>query len=433
MTDTPKGIKITTKLLFPAFACGAATLASAGVIYSDLQNLAIPKNNDGIYLNVVTGATGVAPIDGWHVNPTFGGINFYNNSTFQPLREGNTGIDKLRNIATGGLISSVSTNFATGMGVSFDHLGTTFTAGSEGYIGFSVKNGITNYGWMRVVFTGTGTPVIKDWAYDTSGGSLAAGNVIQSGSTYTLDSTSQSFALGSAITGANSVIKIGANTTTLSATNTYTGNTTVSAGTLALSNSGSITNSTSIAVASGAILDVSAVSSNWTVGAGQTLTGGGGVTGNTTIAGTHNSGDAGVGSQAIAGTLSYANGSIFEWDLNASSTSSGFDTVSATGSIDVGTTGTVFKIIFGSTALSDITTGNGFWNPVGGSQTWSFADIFGKAFTSGAFQSVATNHDVSNYGSFTISGSSLTWSAVPEPTSALVAILLGAGLLRRRR
>ena len=409
----------------------AATLASAGVIYSNLQNLAIPKDNDGIYLNVLTGATGFAPFNGWHVNLTFGGINVYNDSTFQPLRVGNTGIDSLRNIATGGLISSVSTNFATDMGVSFDHLGTTFTAGSEGYIGFSVNNGVTNYGWMRVVFTGTGTPVIKDWAYDTSGGSLAAGNVIQSGSTYTLDSTSQSFTLDSAITGANSVIKISANTTTLSATNTHTGNTTVSAGTLALSSSGSVANSTSIAVASGAILDVSAVSGNWTVGAGQTLTGGGGVTGNTTIAGTHNAGNSGVGSQAIAGNLNYANGSIFEWDLNTSSTSSGFDSVSATGSIDVGTAGTVFKVIFGATALANITDpGNAFWSTT---QTWSMAAIFGKAFTSGAFQSVATNQDVSSYGSFTISSSSLTWSAVPESSTALAGILLGAGLLCRRR
>jgi hypothetical protein len=36
-------------------------------------------------------------------------------------------------------------------------------------------------------------------------------------------------------------------------------------------------------------------------------------------------------------------------------------------------------------------------------------------------------------GSFSLSGTTLTWSAVPEPTSALAGLLLGAGLLRRRR
>jgi uncharacterized protein (TIGR03382 family) len=37
------------------------------------------------------------------------------------------------------------------------------------------------------------------------------------------------------------------------------------------------------------------------------------------------------------------------------------------------------------------------------------------------------------YGSFSISGSTLTWTAVPEPTSALAGLLITAGLLRRRR
>ena len=41
--------------------------------------------------------------------------------------------------------------------------------------------------------------------------------------------------------------------------------------------------------------------------------------------------------------------------------------------------------------------------------------------------------DVSTQGSFAINGSSLTWTAVPEPSSALAGLLVGAGLLRRRR
>jgi hypothetical protein len=38
-------------------------------------------------------------------------------------------------------------------------------------------------------------------------------------------------------------------------------------------------------------------------------------------------------------------------------------------------------------------------------------------------------------GNFTMSGNTLTWNytAVPEPTTSLAALLLGAGLLRRRR
>ena len=36
-------------------------------------------------------------------------------------------------------------------------------------------------------------------------------------------------------------------------------------------------------------------------------------------------------------------------------------------------------------------------------------------------------------GSFTLTGSNLSWSAVPEPSSAQAGLLLAAGLLRRRR
>jgi autotransporter-associated beta strand protein len=237
-----------------------------------------------------------------------------------------------------------------------------------------------------------------------------------------------------------SLTKNGSGTLTLSGANTYSGATTITTGTLALSGSGSIANNSTVAVASGATLDVSAVTGgNWSLASGQKLTGAGGVTGATTIAGTHNAGDAatnaGVGSQAFSSSLTYADGSIFEWDINASSTSTGFDTVSAGGNIVVSTTGTVFKVVFGATALADVTnTNNAFWNTIPyGTQTWNMYDIFGQAFSSGAFQSVVTSTDVSEFGSFTITGTTLTWTAVPEPTSALAGLLLTAGLLRRRR
>jgi hypothetical protein len=36
-------------------------------------------------------------------------------------------------------------------------------------------------------------------------------------------------------------------------------------------------------------------------------------------------------------------------------------------------------------------------------------------------------------GSFSVSGNSLTWSAVPEPSNLLAGILAASALLRRRR
>ncbi|MCX6880054.1 MAG: hypothetical protein NTW21_40565 [Verrucomicrobia bacterium] len=107
-----------------------------------------------------------------------------------------------------------------------------------------------------------------------------------------------------------------------------------------------------------------------------------------------------------------------------------YDIVGADGAITVDTSNTTFKIVFGDNV--DMT--DDFWSKPYVTHTWAMTSIFNKAFvgTSG-FTTVATSRDVSQYGSFTISGTSLVYSTVPEPTSALAGLLLGAGLLRRRR
>jgi fibronectin-binding autotransporter adhesin len=213
---------------------------------------------------------------------------------------------------------------------------------------------------------------------------------------------------------AATLIKAGLGTLELTADNSYTGLTNVSAGTLIINGNQS--------------LAVGAVSVT------GKLTGSGTVGGATTInsAGIHNAGnptvDGGVGTQAFSSSLNYANGSIFEWDLNANDNASGFDTVSAVGNITVGTS-TVFKVVFGTEV--DLT--KAFWSTPHSTKEWSMESIFGKDFNSGSFSSVVSTANPATQGSFSITGSSLTWTAVPEPTSALAGLLITAGLLRRRR
>jgi hypothetical protein len=191
---------------------------------------------------------------------------------------------------------------------------------------------------------------------------------------------------------------------------------------------------TAVALGATLVVDGDNSSADGAVSVTGKLTGSGTVGGATTInsGGTHNAGDptvaGGVGSQAFSSSLNYANGSIFEWDLNANSTSSGFDTVSATGNIDVGTA-TVFKVVFGA----GVDLGSSFWSTPSTTESWSLASIFGKAFNSGAFSSVVSTADPITRGSFSITGTHLTWTAVPEPSSALAGLLITAGLLRRRR
>ena len=219
--------------------------------------------------------------------------------------------------------------------------------------------------------------------------------------------------------GALSLTKTGGATLTLTGANTYTGGTNVNAGTLVINGNQS--------GATGAV----------TVAGGATLKGAGTVGGATTINGTHAPGVLGTpGQQTFYSTLNYGAGSIFEWDLNASASNTGtsnqgtYGQVVANGTVS-GTS--VFNVVLGSNSFSDA-----FWDT---NKTWSniFAGTSAPAnlasiFTTFGGTNVASDGTVAGQGAFTFNGSNtLTWTAVPEPTTALAGLLLGAGLLRRRR
>jgi autotransporter-associated beta strand protein len=229
--------------------------------------------------------------------------------------------------------------------------------------------------------------------------------------------------------------KVGAGTLTLTGTNTYTGATIISGGTLKLGSTGSIAASSSI-VANG-VLDVSDVAS-FTVGAGQSLGGSGTVVGNVGVSGTLAAGNS-PGVLTVNGALTFNADSVFSWELDTLAadpeTNRGiaYDGINA-GS--VGGSGAVFSIVLAGTQ----SFGDSFW-----SQTRTWSDIFksvdgssilgdwATAFASLTFSNELGAIDPAGYGSFSLSGNSLTWSAVPEPSSILAGLLLGAGLLRRRR
>jgi hypothetical protein len=103
--------------------------------------------------------------------------------------------------------------------------------------------------------------------------------------------------------------------------------------------------------------------------------------------------------------------------------------VAANGSV---TGASKFEILLGGNSFSDP-----FWNT---NKSWT--DIFSKEsgsatlqtiFTSFGGSGVDTNGAVANRGQFSFTGDTLQWSAVPEVSNLLAGILLGAGLLRRRR
>lgn len=136
----------------------------------------------------------------------------------------------------------------------------------------------------------------------------------------------------------------------------------------------------------------------------------------------------------VNGASTFNNGSIFSWDIDSAGTS--YDKPVSSNILGEATAGdAVFRIV-----ASDALITQNFWNAT---KTWS--DIFTTDGTS-AIADWATlfGNPVSVVnssftpitpagGSFSVSGNTLTWTAVPEPTTALAGLLLTAGLLRRRR
>ena len=302
-------------------------------------------------------------------------------------------------------------------------------------------------GSIGATMTGSGAITVAGGGliYNSTG-TITGGTLAGSASGELVLHTPQALSLSSTAIvnngGATALTKSGGSTLTLGATNTYSGTTTVAGGTLTLGASGSIASSPLISVKSGATLNVSAVSGGWTAQGSsssnrQTLTGAGGVTGATTIGGfgTHNAGDGGVGSQAFSDNLTYASGSIFEWDL-AGNTNSGPRNEVTTLSMSPAHSPLPRMRCSGSSRTPDwISTTTSGTAPALGPTSSARArpPAIGATPPFPFITSSGSLQDSSTQGSFTISGTSLTWTAVPEPTSALAGLLITAGLLRRRR
>ena len=297
--------------------------AAADTLYSNFQNLTIPATFDGLYLDV-DGTNGSStdmqtPVAGWDINPFFGGQAVANSPAFQPVRLGTTSLSTLANLEVGDVVG-VGNVFSTfqqsgggaGYGGSETHLGSSFIANTEGYLGFRLND---NYGWMRVVFTDNASgAVIKDWAYDNSGTAIVVGRIQQAaavGNTQLVTlspATGESISLGSALTNSgvggsvvNRVEKTGLGIASLTGNNTYSGGTILSNGTLLVNNtSGSGTGSGAVVVTGG------------------TLGGTGSIAGAVTLNGGTLAPGASIESLAVGGDLTFATGTTFAYEMNHS-------------------------------------------------------------------------------------------------------------------
>ena len=418
--------------------------SSAGLIYSNLQDISIPANFDGVYLNVETGAwntNGMSPVAGWDINPFFGGSAIWNAPAFQPVRAGTTGTSAVLNLATGTAVNGSSV-FSTAVqgpggqnvggpayGASETHMGNgagQFVSGSEGYLGFQLNG--TNYGWMRVVFTdNAGGALIKEWAYDDSGAAIAVGNITNTGSVVTASTTFGDYNVTSVITDAlatpTSLVKTGAGTTNLNGANTYTGTTTVTTGRLNVNGS-------------------TAAASTVTVNTGTTLGGDGVINGDVTLDGALRAGQGGSTDRSleIAGTLTGNTGSSMVFTITDESSHDQL----IVGSVDLtninlvieSLSDTSFTILPSGDGANFLTNGASYYQLIDGTTTGMFANVTetmssGELYNLGltGTQYVTTWFDQR----FWVAEGSTYLVAIPEPSLTLLGSLGALLLLRRRR
>lgn len=214
------------------------------------------------------------------------------------------------------------------------------------------------------------------------------------------------------------VNRSGTGVVTFEGTNNYTGATTVTAGTLLIN--GSTHASSAVSVAAGTLtgVPVAMIGGNGTINGTLTLAG-------ESDSGFKNGGVLSPGSAAgdiqtlNAGTTTWNGGSI--WDFDLSSIDNTSDKLNITGDFVKGS-GSVFEF--------DFKESTPFWG-----ETYVLAQWSGSLtdFLESDFSYTGLGAGSYNDSFFAITGSTLTFTAIPEPTTALAGILLAAGLLRRRR
>ena len=156
------------------------TFSHGAVVAFANQNISIPSNFEGIYVNLETGATSTAPATGYDINFFFGGLGISNDAddaagapSVQFLRVGVGNFDAAKNSAYNDTIDGSSASYSTGFGGSGSpnsHLGggvNQFPEGSKGFLGFSLDiGGNTHYGFMEVTLTNNGSGIIHSWSYE---------------------------------------------------------------------------------------------------------------------------------------------------------------------------------------------------------------------------------------------------------------------------
>jgi len=413
-----------------------------------------------------------------------GAINFTNNGTLAhagPTSQNRTLVLTGTNTGANTLTPAIANNGAGGI-VSLNKTGTGnwILAGSNTYNGTTaVSAGALQSAKDAALSTTSGVTVTNPGStlgVNFGGGSdyseaqvvtLLAKTTYSANATgiFAFDTTNGNGTYGTAFAKTSGLAKLGANTLTLTANNTYNGTTTISSGTLLVSGAGSINKTTGINVASGSTLRYnSTVAYTGGAIANSGVIAGSGNLGTTVLGGSGSIDPGNSPGILTAGSTNPTSGLDYNFEFtlkNANptwnnSSASGNDVLRLTGgtpfSSALGGTNTISLYLnVGSLAANDVFTG-GFYTDASSS---FLSSISGAQFryylynASGGTTYNGLNYDLyagsltfnvatvslsADFGSGLINGYSMQFTAVPEPaTWALLAFSLTTVMVMRRR
>jgi autotransporter-associated beta strand protein len=449
-------------------ALGSQALTFNGGTRLIIGNGVTVSNNIVIGANSGTAGNGLIQVDGAMTGTVSGSITI-NNAAAAGAHFATTGggILNLTGPITQGVgVSRVSQRTGTvvysGGGTGYTELGVTGTAR------LGANNGLATTALVNIGGSGDGTLDLAGFNQSVTGVAKSTNAATIGNSSTSADSTltttgTSTFAgtivdtLGS---GTRKVsLTVNGGSLTLSGTNTYSGATTVAAGTLAIAGAGTIANSPRIEINSSTSLDVTAVTgSTFTLGASQTLAGGGTViaTGKTVnLAGTLAPGASPGTITQNGGTLQLAVAGDYNWQIQDALGVAGtaYDTTNlingATLDLSLLSAGNTFNINLWSLASigPDV---NGNATNFDNTQNYSWTlfstgtaisgfstDVF--TINTSAFNGTNGFTNSLGIGTFNVGladGNTdlvLNFTPVPEPRTALLAGLGALALLRRRR
>ncbi|MEM9414376.1 MAG: PEP-CTERM sorting domain-containing protein [Planctomycetota bacterium] len=151
-----------------AAATAAVQTAEAAIVYSGVQNIAVPADFTGVYLD----------LDGIAFNTTGGvaGVDDYN-----IWYNGASQWDTFQNGSGGSAVIGVAAGSTIDGSLAWDPGLPDIPDGTE-LIAYQFSGG--NFGWIRLsgVDSAAGTLTVVDWAFDDAGAAVQAGVVPEPGS-----------------------------------------------------------------------------------------------------------------------------------------------------------------------------------------------------------------------------------------------------------